>query len=79
MSRNYQLNLKLGSMLVYNRETPGCIGMIDFQGTLRWYQRFHNTGVKVAHFTQNKTILSILAPMDYPTSYGNEILELSLT
>ncbi|NRF39641.1 aryl-sulfate sulfotransferase [Pedobacter foliorum] len=70
---------KDGSMLVYNRETPGFIGMMDFQGTLRWYQRFNNTGVKVAHFTQNKTILSILAPMDYPTSYGNEILELSLT
>jgi len=69
---------KEGSMLVYNRETPGFIGMLDFQGSLRWYQRFSHTGVKVAHFTQNKTILSILAPMDYPTSYGNEILELSL-
>jgi arylsulfate sulfotransferase len=70
---------KQGSMMVYNRETPGFIGMIDYKGDLRWYQKFKNTGVKVAHFTQNKTILSILAPMDYPTSYGNEILELSLT
>ncbi|WP_316818215.1 aryl-sulfate sulfotransferase [Pedobacter nyackensis] len=70
---------KEGSMLVYNRETPGCIAMLDYQGTLRWYQRFNNTGVKVAHFTKNQTVLAILAPMDYPTSYGNEILELSLT
>lgn len=70
---------KDGSMLVYNRETPGVIGMVDYQGNLRWYQQLKDTGVKVAHFTQNQTILSILAPMDYPTSYGNEILELSLT
>jgi len=73
------VEFKQGSMMVYNRETPGFIGMIDYKGELRWYQRFKNTGVKVAHFTQNKTILSILAPMDYPTSYGNEILELSLS
>ncbi|ATP55672.1 hypothetical protein CPT03_03910 [Pedobacter ginsengisoli] len=72
------IEFKKGTMLVYNRETPGFIGMLDYQGDLRWYQRFKNTGVKVAHFTQNKTILSILAPMNYPTSYGNEILELSL-
>lgn len=70
---------KTGSMLVYHRITPGFIGMLDYTGNLRWYQTFKNTGVKVAHFTQNKTILSILAPMSYPTSYGNEILELSLT
>lgn len=70
---------KEGSLLVYNRETPGVIALVDYHGTLRWYQGFKNTGVKVAHFTQNKTILSILAPMSYPTSYGNEILELSLT
>jgi arylsulfate sulfotransferase len=70
---------KKGCMLVYNRLTPGFIGMLDYQGRLRWCQHIRNTGVKVAHFTQNKTILAILAPMDYPTSYGNEILELSLT
>lgn len=70
---------KMGSMLVYNRLTPGFIGLLDYKGRLRWCQTIKNTGVKVAHFTQNKTILSILAPMDYPTSYGNEMLELSLT
>ena len=75
---NLPVEFKQGSMMVYNRETPGFIGMIDYKGDLRWYQRLKNTGVKVAHFTRNKTILSILAPMDYPTSYGNEILELSL-
>lgn len=70
---------KRGSMLVYSRLTPGFIGMLDYEGHLRWCQNIQNTGVKVAHYTQNKTILAILAPMDYPTSYGNEMLELSLT
>jgi hypothetical protein len=69
---------KRGSMLVYKRETPGYINIIRNDGILRWYHLFRHTGVKVAHYTKHGTILCILATMDYPTSYGNEILELSL-
>jgi hypothetical protein len=36
------------------------------------------TGVKVTHFTKDKTILSILGGNDQPTSYGNEMLEITL-
>jgi len=37
-----------------------------------------NIGVKVTHFTKDRTILSILGTNDDPTSYGREILEVNL-
>lgn len=67
-----------GAMLVYNRVAPGFMGLVDHQGALRWYHTINESGVKVAHFTPYQTVLAILAPMDYPTSYGNEILEVTL-
>lgn len=67
-----------GFMLMNKRETPGVAYMVDYLGRLRWYHMVDGTGIKVTHFTKDKTILSILGRNDEPTSYGSEILELNM-
>ena len=69
---------KQGLMLVNKRETPGVAYLVDWLGRLRWYHMVDATGFKVAHYTANRTILSILGRNDEPTSYGSEILEINL-
>src|SRR6185503_6134706 len=70
---------KEGFMLMNKRETPGLLYIVDVRGRLRWYHMVDGTGVKVAHFTANRTIISILGKSDEPTSYGSEILEINLS
>jgi arylsulfate sulfotransferase len=70
---------KEGYVLISRRETPGIIFILDYKGDIRWYHQVNGTGFKTVHFTQNKTLLSILGTEEYPTSYGNEILEISMT
>ncbi len=67
-----------GYTLLSRRESPGIIFMVDVKGKIRWYHQVNGTGFKTTHFTPNKTILSILGTEAFPTSYGDEILELSL-
>lgn len=69
---------KKGFVLISRRETPGIIFLLDHKGNIRWYHQVNGTGFKTTHFTQNNTILSILGTEEYPTSYGDEILEVSL-
>lgn len=69
---------KEGFVLISRRETPGIIFLLDSKGDIRWYHQVNGTGFKTTHFTHNKTILSILGTQEYPTSYGNEILEISM-
>lgn len=69
---------KEGYILLSRRDLPGIIFITDTRGKLRWYHQVNGTGFKTSHFTKNKTIVSILGTEEYPTSYGNEILELSL-
>lgn len=69
---------KQGYLLIYRRETPGILFIIDHKGGIVWYHQVNGTGFKTAHFTQRNTILCILGNETYQTSYGNEILELSL-
>jgi hypothetical protein len=69
---------KTGYVLLSRRDLPGIIYLADTRGKLRWYHQVNGTGFKTSHFTKNKTIISILGTEEYPTSYGNEILELSL-
>lgn len=71
-------NFKKGFMLLAKRETPGVAYIVDYQGNLRWYHTVEDTGFKVALFTNEQTILSILGTNDEPTSYGSEILEINL-
>jgi len=69
---------KNGYVLLSRRDLPGIVYITDTKGKLRWYHQVNGTGFKTSHFTKNKTIISILGTEEYPTSYGNEILELSL-
>lgn len=71
-------NFKKGFMLLAKRETPGTAYIVDYLGNIRWYHTVEGTGFKVAHFTKEQTILSILGKNDEPTSYGSEILEINL-
>mgnify|MGYP003641151235 CR=1 FL=1 len=71
-------NFKKGFMLLAKRETPGVAYIVDYKGNLRWYHTVEGTGFKVAHFTTDQTIISILGKNDEPTSYGSEILEINL-
>jgi len=70
---------KDGFMLMNKREAPGLLYIVDTKGRLRWYHMVDGTGVKVAHFTADRTIISILGKSDEPTSYGSEILEVNLS
>lgn len=69
---------KEGFMLLSKRETPGVAYIIDYKGNLRWYHMVGGTGFKVSRFTDDKSIISILGKNDEPTSYGSEILEITL-
>ncbi len=70
--------LKNGLILVNKRYSPGMAYLVDYKGRLRWYHMVDNVGFKVINFTKDKTLLSILGGNDEPTSYGSQILELSL-
>jgi len=67
-----------GFSLIARRDLPGQMYIIDAKGNIVWYHTIKEAGFKVAHFTKQSTLLSIVAPLSYPTSYGDQILELSL-
>ena len=67
-----------GYTLMARRDLPGQMYMVDAKGNMIWYHTIKGAGFKVAHFTKASTLLSIVAPPSYPTSYGDEILETSL-
>ena len=69
---------KNGLMLVNKRDAPGITYLVDYKGRIRWYHMMDGEGVKVTHFTKDKTIISILGTNDEPTSYGSQILEINL-
>ncbi|PSL44785.1 arylsulfotransferase ASST [Chitinophaga niastensis] len=69
---------KNGYILLSQRDEPGLLYLLNAKGTVVWYHQVKGTGFKTAHFTENKTLLCILGSKEYATSYGNEIMELSL-
>ena len=69
---------KNGFVLTARRDLPGYMFIVNVKGEIVWYQQVNESGFKVAHFTKEGTLLSILAPLSFPTSYGNEILEMNL-
>jgi len=71
-------DFKNGLMLVNKRYAPGIAVLADYKGQIRWYHTVDGMGFKVAHFTKDHTILSILGTNDEPTSYGSQILEVNL-
>jgi hypothetical protein len=72
-------NFRQGYQMVFRRETPGILFFLNAGGNIVWYHQVNGTGFKDAHFTKDNTILALLGTEDYQTSYGNEILELTLT
>ncbi|MGX5817526.1 aryl-sulfate sulfotransferase [Chitinophaga lutea] len=70
---------KDGYVLISRRDEPGMLYLVDHRGEVAWYHQVQGTGFKTAHFTEDQTILGILGTKDYATSYGNELLEVSLT
>lgn len=68
-----------GYVMLYRRENPGILFFLNSTGAIEWYHQVNGTGFKAAHFTDSNSILSILGTDAYEASYGNEILELSLT
>jgi len=71
-------NFYEGYNLVFRRETPGILFFLNFGGEVKWYHQVNGTGFKVAHFTKDNTIIALLGTEDYQTSYGNEIMEVTL-
>lgn len=68
-----------GYVLLTQREDPGYVCMVNARGKIVWYHQVHNAGYKVARFTANNTVLGLLGGAGYETSYGDQILEVSLT
>jgi len=68
-----------GYVMVHRRESPGLILLLNSQGNIVWYHQLKDAGFKVVHFTKNQNFLCLLGTKEYETSYGNAILELSLT
>jgi arylsulfate sulfotransferase len=70
---------KKGYIMVYQREDPGIILLLDSKGNILWYYQLKDAGFKVVHFTKSRSFLCLLGTKEYETGYGNAILELSLT
>ena len=71
-------NFREGYLMIFRRETPGILFFLNSRGEVAWYHQVNGTGFKTAHFTRDNTIIALLGTADYQTSYGNEIMELSL-
>lgn len=67
-----------GYVLLSQRDDPGALFLLNSKGQVVWFHQVKGTGFKTAHFTANKTFLCILGGKEYATSYGNQILEISL-
>ncbi|MBC9909279.1 aryl-sulfate sulfotransferase [Chitinophaga varians] len=67
-----------GLLLLNQRDDPGMICLVNAAGRIVWYHQVKGTGFKTAHLTQQQTLLCILGDKTFPTSYGNEIMEISL-
>jgi arylsulfate sulfotransferase len=70
---------KDGYILLSQRDEPGILYLLNAKGGVVWYHQVKGTGFKTAHFTAHQTLLCILGSKEYATSYGNQIMELSLT
>jgi arylsulfate sulfotransferase len=72
-------SFRKGYVMVSRRDDPGVLFLLNASGNIVWYHQVSGTGFKVARFTDNNTFLSLLGGPAYETSYGDEILEVSLT
>ena len=68
-----------GYVMVYRREVPGAIILVDVKGNIVWSHRLMNAGFKIVRYTKNHTFLCIAGTKENEIGYGNTILELSLS
>ncbi len=57
---------------------PGSAVIINYRGEIVWYVPFKK-GVKVSHWTADKTVLCIIGAAAIPASGGDEIIETDVT
>ena len=67
-----------GYIMVYQREEPGSIVLLDIKGNIVWTYQSAKVGFKVVRFTKNHSFLCITGTKENESGYGNAILELSL-
>src|SRR5262245_18310137 len=67
-----------GYVMIYRRELPGAIDLVDVKGNIVWSYQSKNAGFRVVRFTKNHTLLCITGTKENDSGYGNTILELSL-
>lgn len=56
---------------------PGSAVILNYQGEIVWYAPFKK-GVKVSHWTRDRTVLCIVGASKIPFSGGDEIIEMDL-
>ena len=67
-----------GYVMVYQREVPGLITLLDVKGNVWWSYQSESAGFKVVRFTKAHSFLCITGTKENDAGYGNAILELSL-
>ncbi|MET3876879.1 aryl-sulfate sulfotransferase [Chitinophaga sp. OAE865] len=68
-----------GYVMLTRRDDPGILFLLNAKGNIVWYHQVSGTGFKVARFTEHNTFLTLLGGPGYETSYGDQIMELSLS
>lgn len=69
---------KNGYIMVYQRQVPGSIVLLNVKGEIVWSYHSPTVGFKVVRFTKKQRLLCITGAKEKEAGYGNAILELSL-
>jgi hypothetical protein len=69
---------KKGYIMIYRREVPGIIEIVNVNGKIIWSYQSQDAGFKVVRFTTKGTLLCLAGTKENDPGYGNTILELSL-
>jgi len=76
--RSLPLIFKKGYIMIYRREVPGIIEIVNVKGKIIWAYQSQHAGFKVVRFTTQRTLLCLVGTKEFDPGYGNTILELSL-
>lgn len=78
MNKKFSKEMKGKFFLTQILTEPGSAVIIDHKGNIVWYEAFKK-GVKVSHWTPDRTVLCIVGSEKIPSSGGDEIVELDLS
>jgi hypothetical protein len=79
MSPYCHLSFKKEYVMVYQREVPGSITLLDVKGNIAWSYQSANVGFKVVRFTKDHSFLCITGTKENDAGYGNAILSFHFT